>query len=254
MNQSGLISSDLVGLGFVVLFTILVVVFMFRSKERPPRNLREIPAFSKLKKGIGLAVEAGQRLHVSLGHGNIDGLRAGSGLIGLSVLERIARVASVSDRPPIVTSGEGNLATLSQDTLRSAYTVINSEDQYDPLSGQLSGLTPFSFAAGIMPIIYDQHTSVNVLMGSFGTEVGLITDASERKGSLTLAGSENISAQAIIYATAEEPLIGEELFAAGAYLNAGPAHSSSLQAQDVVRWLTIGLIIIGAFLKLVGVL
>jgi len=254
VNQPGLSITDLLGLGFVAVFTILIVAFIFIGRNHPSRSLREILTFKKLKRGIGLAVEAGQRLHISLGHGSLDGQKAASGLIGLSVLERVARVASISDLPPIASSGEGNLSILSQDTLKSAYAAINAEDQYDPLSGQLSGLTPFSFASGTLPLIYDQHTSVNILMGSFGTELALIADVSERVGSITLAGSENLSAQAIIYATAQEPLIGEELFAAGAYLNAGPAHASSLRAQDLLRWVIIGVIIIGSFFKLVGVL
>jgi hypothetical protein len=56
----------------------------------------------------------------------------------LSVLERIARFASVSDRPPLATSGEGSLAILSQDTLQAAHQAIGAEGQFDYSSGQLT--------------------------------------------------------------------------------------------------------------------
>jgi hypothetical protein len=254
VNLSGLLGTELLGLGFILVFLSLMAMFTIMGKSQRIQNLREIPAFTKLKRGIGLAVEAGQRLHLSLGHGGVYGQQGASALIGLSVLQRIARAASISDRPPLASSGEATLTILSQDTMKNAYHAINADNQYEPTMAQLTGLTPFSYAAGTLPIIFDTQTSVNLMIGSFGSEIALITDASERTGGMAIAGSENISAQAIMYASAQELLVGEELFAAGAYLQAGPMHTASLRAQDFLRWIIIGIILLGAFLKLIGVL
>jgi hypothetical protein len=246
--------SSFLGLGFVILFFALMVLFTLRERKQSRRNFRDIPAFARLRRGIGLAVEAGQRLHLSLGSGGIFGIRGASALVGLSLLQRIARAASISDHPPVATSGEAMQAILSQDTLRGAYRAVNAESQYDPAAGQVSGLTPFSYAAGVLPVMYDQQVSVNVLAGSFGGEVGLIADAADRTGSTMLAGSENLSAQAVMYAATQEALIGEELFAAGAYVQAGVTHTASVRAQDILRWVLVGALLIGAALKLAGVL
>lgn len=254
MNLSDVFSPGLIGLAFLVIFFALMLVYTMQGRDHPRRHLRNIPAFARLRRGIGLAVEAGQRLHISLGYGGVSGVQGASALVGLSILQRVARTASISDRPPIITSGEGVLVILSQDTLRNALQSVGAENQYEPTAGQLSGLTPFSFAAGTLPVIYDQKVSINFLAGHFGDEVALITDAAERSGSLTLAGSDQIPAQAILYATAQEPLIGEELYAAGAYTQAGPMHLASLRVQDLFRWALVGIILAGAFLKLVGVL
>jgi hypothetical protein len=94
----------------------------------------------------------------------------------------------------------------------------------------------------------------NLLIGSFGNEVGLIADAGERSGSMTLAGTDNLTGQAVIYATAQEPLVGEDPYAGGAYMGAGGMHLASLTAQDIVRWIIILAILVGAILNLVGVL
>lgn len=251
INSSSFIG--LVGLGLVLVFFGLMIIFAAAARRRPGRFLREIPAFSKLGRAIGLAVEAGQRLHLSLGRGGINGLQGGSAIIGLSMLQRISRAASVSDRPPIATSGEGTLGILSQDTLRSVSRSIGIEAQFDPTTGQVTGLTPFSYAAGTMPIIFDQSVSASVLAGHFGSEVALITDAGERSGSMTLAGTDSLPGQAVLYATAQEPLIGEELYAAGAYINAGQMHLASLRAQDILRWVLVLFILVGAGLKFIGV-
>jgi hypothetical protein len=117
-----------------------------------------------------------------------------------------------------------------------------------------SPLTPFAYAAGTLPVISNEQTAAHILAGHFGSEVALIADAAERSQNLTLAGSDSLPAQAILFAAAQEPLIGEELYAAGAYVNAGPLHTASLHAQDVFRWLLVLGILIGVILKLAGVL
>ena len=68
-----------------------------------------------------------------------------------------------------------------------------------------------------------------------------------------MAGTDSIPAQAVLYATADEPLLGEELYAAGVYLGAGPAHLASLRMQDVLRWVLVAAMVIGAVLKLAGI-
>lgn len=254
MNLSDLMNPGLAGLAFLALFLGLMIAYAATGRSRTGREFRQIPAFARLRHAIGLAVEAGQRLHLSLGWGGIFGLEGGSSLLGLSMLQRIARAASISDRPPVATSGEGTEGILSQDTLQTAYRAIGAEDQYLPTSGQITGLTPTSYAAGVLPVIYDQQVSANVLAGHFGAEVALITDAAERNGSFTLAGSDSLPAQAVMFATSQEPLIGEELYAGGAYLQAGTVHIASLRAQDILRWILAGIILAGAALKLAGVL
>ncbi len=239
---------------FVLVFLGLVLGFALLARRRQVSSLREIPAFSRLAGAVRLAVEDGTRVHFSLGRGDIIGTQSAAAFVGLSMLRRIARLTSVSDSPPIASSGDGALALLSQDTLQSAYQALGVASQYDPSAARLTGLTPFSYAAGTMPLIADEQASSNVMAGSFGNEVALITDASEAQGSFSLGGTDDVSAQAILYATAQEPLIGEELFAGGAYLEAGPLHEASLHAQDILRLLIVLTLVGGSLLKLLGLI
>ena len=80
----------------------------------------------------------------------------------------------------------------------------------------------------------------------------MLAEASDRQNASLIAASDNLSAQSIFYAAAQDPLVGEELFAAGAYVGAGPWHDASLNVQDVLRWLIILAILIGAGLKVLG--
>jgi hypothetical protein len=170
------------------------------------------------------------------------------------MLRRVAELTSVSDRPPVATSGDGALAALSQDTLRSSYEAAVAIERYEPTTGRATGLTPFSYAAGTLPVMADEDVSTNVMAGSFGIEVALMIDAAERAEAFSLVASDNLPAQAVLYASTPNPLIGEELYAAGAYVQAGRFHTASLSAQDVLRWSIIIIIVLGALLNLVGVL
>jgi len=242
----------LAGFGVVFFSAAMMVVFLLLQRKAPS-VFRDIPALTRLRQAVGLVVEDGSRLHISLGHGAITTPQSASALAGLALLRRLADLTSAGDQPPIATSGDGTLAILSQDALQAA-AKFSDRAAFDPTTGRLTGLTPFSYAAGAIPAIRDENVSANLLMGNFGVEVALLTDAVERENAFVLAGSDNLTAQAVIYACAQEPLIGEEIYAAGAYVESGPLHAASLIVQDILRWLIITVILVGALLALAGVL
>jgi hypothetical protein len=144
------------------------------------------------------------------------------------------------------------LAALSQDTLQAAYQSAGVEELFQPTSGRLGGLTPFSYAAGAMTVARQEQVSTDVLIGDFGPEIGLLTEASERENAALVAAASDPSAQSILFASVSEPLVGEELFAASAYIGADPAQRASLQVQDILRWLIILALLASAILKMVG--
>lgn len=251
----------MVGLALALLSAALMVIFSLSQRSRRGQRharqrvtLRPIRALQSLRRAIGLAVEDGSRLHVSTGKSSIISPTNASALAGLSTLERIGMLSSVSDRPPVATSGDGSLTLLGQDTLRAAYRIGNNPDQYDPIQSRLTGPTPFSYIAGALPIIHDERISAHILVGNFGPEVGLLVEAADREGAFTLAASDSFAAQSVLYATAGEPLIGEELFAVPAYLQSASIHQAGLRTQDVLRWVVIIALIAGSILAFLGLL
>jgi PhoPQ-activated pathogenicity-related protein len=137
--------------------------------------------------------------------------------------------------------------------LQAAYQAAGVAELFQPNSGKLTGLTPFSYAASAMDVARQEYVSTNVLVGDFGPEVGLLTEASERENATIIAAAADPAAQAILFAAAAEPLVGEELFAASAYAG-NDSHRNSLQAQDVMRWLLILGLLAAAALKMANIL
>jgi hypothetical protein len=243
----------IIGLALVLVAAGLLLGLTFIRRKAAP-IFRPIPAFTRLKRALGISVEAGTRLHISLGRGGLQTPDAAPGLAGLAMLRHLAEQTSASDEPPVVSSGAADLSILSRDTLQAGYKAAGAEDFYDPTTGRLTGLTPFSFAAGAIPIVQDENVSANILIGHFGPEIALLTDAAERTNSPAVAAAVDPTAQAVIYASVDDPLVGEELFAAGAYSNAGNAHLASLQVQDILRWAIILILLGGSALKLFGII
>ncbi len=250
--SSGILS--IVGLAFVVLFGLLMVILPVIKRPRPGRDLRPLRALSRLRHALSLTVEAGTRFHISLGRGEITHPRTASAFVGLSAAHRLVEATAVSDRPAIITAGTGPLGILARSTLHSAYAAGEQENRYRPAYGRVTGLTPFAYAAGAMLAARDDDAAANFLSGSFGAEVALMADGMAGEDTLTVAGTDSVAAQAVLYAAADEPLIGEEVFASGAYLNAGPLHGTSLLTEDIFRWLLILAIVGGAIVKMLGVL
>ena len=98
-----------------------------------------------------------------------------------------------------------------------------------------------------MDILSSEETSANVMAGVFSSEAAFLTEAGARQGMLQVAAAAAPAALAVLYPSANHLLVGEELFAAGAYVGERPSHVGSLLAEDVARWILV-LIILAASL------
>jgi len=241
------------GIVVVVLFVGLMIFFSIINKDRKTPLIRPIPAFDKINQEINVSVEDGTQLHVSLGRGGVSGPESAAGLAGLSILKQVIEKSSMCDYPPVGSTGNPVLSILAQDMIRGSSKAVSVSALHKHPSGELIGVTPFSYAAGTLTTIRDDTVSANVHTGWFGNEIIWLTTAGERQSSPTIAGTAELPAQAVIYASASDPLIGEELYAAGAYMGAGKMHEASISAQDVIRWIIIGIILVGVLLNLFGI-
>jgi hypothetical protein len=222
----------------------LILVFNVMMRGRWP-VFRPLPGYESVHSDVGASVEAGSRVHMALGQGQIIGVGAEAELAGLSALTKIAQAASVSDRPPVATSSDGITSLLSQDVMYSTYRQMRVEERFDHDLGRMVGLGPAGYTAGAMITPREERVSATFLIGAMGAEAALVADTGAQRGSVVAAVTDPVG-QAAVFATTDNPLLGEELFAAGAYLKVSRLHAASLQAQDILRWITIGAILLGA--------
>lgn len=244
--------TDILGIAILVAFAVLLIV-RTGTELRWPTTLRALPAFEELRSALERAVEAGQRVHLSLGTGTLIGGESGPALAGLTALSQTAEVTLESDRPLVASSGDGAVAAASQDALRGTLGRLGAADRFRWTRARMLGPTPYSYVATLPGLLDSERVSVHILLGHFGNEGGLAADMGARQRAFVLAGTDAVPTQALFFATADQPLIGEEAFAAGAYLGAGGMHRASLRVQDLLRVVLIIAILAGTLLRTLGV-
>jgi len=236
---------------FLLMFLPLMLFFASRVRAGHEVSLRRIPAFEALPDLIGRAAESGRALHIGLGSGGVGGEETASALAGLSVLEYLADQAAIFDCPPVVTVADLALLPVAQDVLRNGYLRQNRLHGYRPTAVRFLGPTPAVYAAGVMDILAHEGIVANTMIGTMGDEYLLIGETGAKHGLTQIVGTSNVGALPFVFATADETLIGEEMFAGGAYLSRLPEHIGSLLAQDWMRLLLVSAILAGVLWRTV---
>jgi hypothetical protein len=203
---------------------------------------------------VGEAVESDKAVHVSFGSSAIRDSTTLAALATAEILYLVAERSALADKPTVVTLSDPVTLALGQDTLRRAYKARGKLAKYRStlVRWYPQGPQSLAFAAGAGETILDEDASLNVLLGRFGPEMMLTAENAIRYNRLLIAQSDQIDGQAVAYAVSETPLIGEELYAGGAYLSESPLQIGGVLAQDVLRYIVIATIIGLAILSIVG--
>ncbi|MCL4393638.1 MAG: hypothetical protein M1482_02305, partial [Chloroflexi bacterium] len=213
--------------------------------------------------------------HLSVGISGIGDQNTADTTAGLTVLEYLADRAAISASPPIVTIAHPTALPVAQDLLRRAYRRQGYPEEYDPArvrfiapanpnlnSAALPSPTvyahspqdAFAYAAGTMRVLNQHKLIANVMVGQFGDEFLLLGETGARRNLDQIGGTSTVSTLPFVYATVSHPLIGEEIYASGAYLSDKPAHLSSLVAQDILRWVLVAGVGIAIVLRTAGLM
>ena len=250
MTQQGLI------LGLVVLVAFIVLLLLFTSRINAGRRpmLRKIAGYDEVKGFSSRAIETGRPFHLSLGLGTISDASTADSLAGIHLLDHLAKRAAVTGVPPTVTMANPMVMLLAQNRLRAAYkqNLRGAEDAY--LNVRWIASQPAAYAAGVMNLFSIDKAEANVMLGDFGDEYLLMGEAAVRGDIAHVGGTGNPNTLPFIYASAQETLLGEEIYAAGAYLQKRPSHIASLLAQDTMRWGLAAIMLGGVTLASLGIL
>jgi hypothetical protein len=235
-----------------VLIGAVLFLFTRRIQAGQEVGLRPLRGFQSLTNQVGRAVESGRRVHFSLGRAALNGSYSPTSLAALAALEYLAKDGCASDVPPLVTVGEGTLLPAAQDQLRGAYTQAGRSGDYANTMVEFvaSDTSPMTFAAGVSDIVLHNNVGSNLLMGHFGPEIGIVLEAAGRQNMDQIVGSDDPVALAVGSAMSDDLLIGEELFAAGAYMTGKASQIASLQIQDILRLIVAVAILLFAIINL----
>jgi hypothetical protein len=248
-------NSEIVIFALLAVFLIFFLVLFSASQRRKLSPLRELIPYQRIRGAIGRAAELGKGVHFSPGSGELSqGRHPVETLAGLTIGEAVARQTAQSGAR-LVTTTNGAVAYAAADNIASrGYANIgrladyNAEDTRFITEG-LNDALPY--LVGAADVVAHENTEVNIAVGYFAAEYLLLGETAVRSGANQIVGSSEASAIPLMLTTAdpEQVLIGEEVFAGGAYLQQRASHIASLIAQDALRIVIIIAIIVGVVLK-----
>ncbi len=90
-----------------------------------------------------------------------------------------------------------------------------------------------------------EKPATNFYMGVFHAESLLLAETGSGTGSIQISGTDQVSQIPFFVAATDYTLIGEELYAASAYLSREPAQLGPLKAQDYAKIIIILIIVAG---------
>jgi len=248
---------DEIGLGagtvaVALLLLLLPILFFLTSRVRAGKSdtLRQIPGLEELPHSVGRSAETGQPLHVSVGVGGVGGLSTAETWAGLTLLTQLADEAASCDTPLIVTVADPTVVPIAQDILRRASIRHGNSAGYDPTQVRFIAPIPMAYAAGVTGILEREPLTGSVMVGSFGDEYLLMGQTGAQRGVHQIVGATDPATLAQVYASADDTLIGEEIFATGAYTRKLPIQIGSLRAEDWGRWVVAAAIVLLAIWKI----
>jgi hypothetical protein len=226
---------------FLFLFAGLILWFIRAANRGGDLYIRPLAGLSAIDEAVGRATEMGRPVIFIPGTGELDRIQT---IAGLSILGRVARVTAQYRTPLRVPVLYPLPMAAAEEIVREAYIDEGAADQIDPETVQYIAGESFSYAARIGGMMARDKPAAAIYMGEFTAESLLIAEMGQASGAIQIAGTAEPEQLPFFIAACDYTLIGEELYAADAYLSRKPAFIGSLKGQDWMK-IVIAMVIIG---------
>ena len=233
-------------------FSVAVLIGTWLGGTGKKFQLRNLPAIDALSEGVGRAAELGAPIHFNPGWYELNSVEAPQTVAALSILTKLAHEAAKSNVRIITTLIRPDSIPVIDDIMRTAYTSEGKPELYNPDDIRYLSGEQWAYIGGVAKIFEDERPAVNICMGGFMAYSLLIMEMATRYGMFRIGGTASWHQMPFFAATAHYTLIGEELYAAGAYVSEDPYKIGSLFGQDLNKLITVILIIIGTILSASG--
>lgn len=240
---------------FLILLILLVAGYVFMEQARLGRSfpVRKIPAFDAIEEAIARSVEMGRPVHTTFGFGSISSSMAPQYVAGLGVLAHVARLCGKYGARLIATLGVPEVIATTEEIVREGYYSAGRPELFDP-AYNVRYLTDqqFAYASAVQATIVRENVGANIVVGPFYAESLIFMEAGNMVGAFQIAGTARETQIPFFVLVADYSFIGEEIFAAGALASGDRETLASIRAQDIGKFISIVLIVLGVIALLTG--
>lgn len=249
-NSGGLFRIDRINaLVAVVVFSSAVLLYTKWAKEGRPLFLRKIPGLDAVEEAVGRATEMGRPVLFIPGISELDEIET---IAGVSILGRVAKIVAQYETPLMVPVRYPLVLAAGQEVVEQAYIEQGKQDAYDRDSVRYVAGEQFAFTATVNGYMMRERPAANIYMGAFFAESLLLAETGNAAGSIQIAGTAKPEQLPFFIAACDYTLMGEELYAASAYLSKEPIMTGGLKGQDMMKVIIVILVIVGVVLASFG--
>ena len=233
-------------LGTIFSLIILGGIFLAQKREL---FIRRIAGLEALDEALGRATEMGRS--VLFVHGLTD-MSSVSTIAAVNILSRIARRTAEFNTELRVANRDPVVMAVSQEVVKESYLNAGRPDAYSDDTVFLAATEQFSYAAALDGMMVRDRPAANIMMGYFYAESLLLAETGASTGAIQIAGTDSYTQLPFFITTCDYTLMGEELYAASAYLSREPKLLGSLKGQDIGKAVLLIVMILGTLLATFG--
>ncbi len=224
------------------LMFFLVITFVNRAKKGHPLYIRRIAGLSSIDEAVGRATEMGKKILYIPGILSLSEIQT---IASLSILKHIAKLTAIYGTDIEVPNKDPLVFSAARETVREAYLEAGKPDQYREEMVTYLTYDQFAYAASVTAKMVREKPATNFLIGSFFAESLILAETGQAVGAIQIAGTADIPQLPFFVTACDYTLLGEELFAASAYLSHEPVLLGSIKAQDVMKAIIMVVVGIG---------
>jgi hypothetical protein len=227
---------------FLVVFSATVLLYIRGAKAGKGLFVRKLAGLEAVEEAVGRATEMGKPVLFIPGISELDEIQT---IAGLSILGRVARITAQYETPLVVPVLYPMALAAAGEVVKGAYLDAGRPDAFKPDMVRYVAGEQFAYVAAVNGIMLRERPAANVYMGAFYAESLLLAETGFAAGAIQIAGTAMPEQLPFFIAACDYTLMGEELYAASAYLSKEPLMLGSLKGQDLIKILLIGCIILG---------
>jgi len=233
----------------ILMLSIAVIYYILSARSGKELFIRKINGLESMDEAVGRATEKGKPILFVPGIGDLDDIQT---IAGLTILSQLAYKAATYDAELIVPVCRSMVLSTAREVVKEAYLKAGRPDAFR--KDNIFYLTDdqFGYVAGIDGIMVREQPAANFFLGTFYAESLILAETGFATGAMQTAGTAQPSQLPFFVVTCDYTLIGEELFAASAYLSKEPNQLGSLKGQDFGKLIIVLMIIIGSILEMAG--
>ncbi|MFQ5714843.1 MAG: DUF6754 domain-containing protein [Candidatus Scalinduaceae bacterium] len=233
----------------MILFCALVLYLIEHAKKNPNVYLRKISGLDAIEEALGRATEMGKpALFV---HG-LNAMGSISTIAAVNILGRIAKRVAEYDTTLKVANIDPIVLSVSQEVVKESYLEAGRPDAYVEDNIFMAASEQFPYVAAVSGIMMRERPAANFYIGYFYAESLILAETGANTGAIQIAATDSYTQLPFFITTCDYTLMGEELYAASAYLSREPLLLGSLRAQDVGKGILIAALVIGTILTTFG--